>query len=364
MLRQLVVRNFRNLDDQSWDLATGSHLLLGGTGAGKTSLLEAAYFAATTRSFRTGQLGDMLRSSSRGGDDEASVVVRAEVETARRVALEVGWSESRGAWRSVNDSETALAEHLEVLPVLAWTARDGETLTGSPELRRRLVDRGVIGRTPGALATFVRYRRVLQQKRELLWRRQAGLESWNELLAPAAAEIVHLRREYIDDLRGALSSAAAKSGLAYPEIELRYEPSPPRAGDGVSAVASDLAAAAASEREQRRPLVGPHRDRLVILWGGRELRRIVSAGERKALGLLLLAAQGGVLERAGRRPMYLVDDADIELDRPTLGALWTVLRGGGDGRQSLVTSNRPEVWEGLETGHQWAVRGGRLTASP
>ena len=61
MLTHLTARDFRNLEPLSWRPAAGSHLLLGGNGAGKTSLLEAVYALATTRSFRAAQIGDCAR---------------------------------------------------------------------------------------------------------------------------------------------------------------------------------------------------------------------------------------------------------------------------------------------------------------
>ncbi|MBZ0103592.1 MAG: hypothetical protein K8I65_15650, partial [Thermoanaerobaculia bacterium] len=66
-----------------------------------------------------------------------------------------------------------------------------------------------------------------------------------------------------------------------------------------------------------------------------------SAGERKALGLLLLAAQAA----AGREPMLLLDDADAELDRERLGRVIGAFAGFA---RLVVTSSRPEVWEGID----------------
>ena len=70
----------------------------------------------------------------------------------------------------------------------------------------------------------------------------------------------------------------------------------------------------ADERRERRPLVGPQRDEVRIAWGAHSVRKVGSAGERKVLGLLLTAARGRVLRRFDRSPIYLLDDADSELD--------------------------------------------------
>jgi recombinational DNA repair ATPase RecF len=111
------------------------------------------------------------------------------------------------------------------------------------------------------------------------------------------------------------------------------------------------------EQLARRPLVGSHRDRLALRWRGEEIASRASAGERKAIGLLLLAAQASVVERERGAATLLIDDADAELDRDTLHAIWPVLASG---LQVVATSNRPEVWEATAPGHRWRVEKGRL----
>ncbi len=118
---------------------------------------------------------------------------------------------------------------------------------------------------------------------------------------------------------------------------------------------------AVSERERalQQPILGPHRDDLSIRWHGHELRRVASAGERKALGLALLGAHGRVLAEVGRDPVYLLDDVDTELDHDRLAALWRVF---GAARQLFATSNRPKVWEEAEIDNRWRCEDGRLLA--
>ena len=219
MLAQLSANHFRNLEPRVWQPAPGSHLLLGGNGAGKTSLLEAAYVLATTKSFRTHQLGDCIAHG------EELFHLAGEVESERRTRLEVGWGKS---WRlrRVNDKPSALAEHLAALPVVAWTAADGEILSGPPGLRRRFLDRGVIGLKPVALEVVGRYRQALHQKRELLAGSGEGLDAWNGVLAGAASELIELRKAYVDALCRHFAEVLAESALPFPAVELRYRPSP------------------------------------------------------------------------------------------------------------------------------------------
>lgn len=412
MLVTLKTRGFRNLQPLDFSPGAGSHLLLGDNGAGKTSVLEAVYLLATTRSFRTSQVAECARHGA------AHFHLEGEVEDRSRVRLEVGWSETAEGGRrhrAVNGNDTTLAEHLEVLPVVAWTAAEAEILTGAPALRRRLMDRGVVATRPGVLEELTRYRRTLGQKRELLAsgradrgaRGSAELETWNALLAAAAARVMTLRHAYVRRLEARLREVWGEADLPFPEVRLIYRPSPalrlpeetppapgekggstgdgagpegalPEGGEPVpsaveagppspeapgppsleAAILERLERSAGAEIRRGTPLLGPHRDDLEISWGGHPVRATVSAGERKSLSLLVTAAHGRALAAAGRSPVYLLDDLDAELAPGTLARVWQVFAGS---RQLLATSNRPAVWEGLAVDHRSRLTRGALS---
>jgi DNA replication and repair protein RecF len=361
VLAQLTANGFRNLAPLSLRPAAGSHLFLGGNGAGKTSLLEAVYVLATTKSFRTKQIADCIRH----GEDLFHL--EGEVTNGARTRLEVAYGRDFRL-RTVNGRNAPLAEHLAALPVVSWAAADVELLSGAPRLRRRFLDRGVVGLRPTALEVLGRYREALRQKRGLLASGGPGLEAWNELLAGVAAELIARRKAYVDVLAGRLKEVLAESGLSFPPVELAYRPSPASGLEGAEAIAKSFERIADRERQRQLPLLGPHRDDLEIHWGEHEVGRVASAGERKALALLLVAAHGRVLDAAGTRPVYLLDDIDAELAPPTLAAVWGVFtggEGGADGErgaaQLFASSNRPQVWLTLPVGTLWQVEEGRIT---
>ena len=347
MLVRLEARGFRNLQPLELELGEGFHLITGPNGAGKTSLLEAFYLLATTRSFRA----PLVQHCCRHGGRSFALAgeVRDNHEQGVRTRLELSWQDGQRR-RSRNGQETSLAEHLAVLPVVAWTARDVDVLIGTPAERRRFLDRGVVGRRPAALGVISRYRQALTEKRQLLHRSTSAsatvgaveYETWNRVLATAAAELALLRDAYVRDLSAALADLLAACGLDLPPIELVYRPSPAAAREGVERIFAAIVEQARREIATKSALVGPHRDDLRILWDGHEARRVASAGERKAIGLLLTAAHGEVLRQHGREATFLLDDADTELDRGRLEGVWKVLGGA---RQTIATSNRPAVWE-------------------
>lgn len=351
MIERFSCRDFRNLEPLDWRPVAGRQIVAGANGAGKTSLLEALYLLATGRSFRGARPAECCRRGAAG------FFLEAEIAGERRARVDVGWSPQGGLERRLNGKPASLAEHLAAQPVVAWTAADIDLLDGPPEGRRRLLDQGVVAGRPGALAVLARYRQALEQKRRLLAEGARGLGPWNELLAAAAAELVELRREQAGLLAAALTAVLDGAGLDLGAVELRYVPSIDAGAGGAEALLERLEEAREAERRQRQPLVGPHRDDLQVLWQGRGLRRAASAGEKKVLGLALTAARGRLLSGIGRAPLYLLDDADGDLDRRRLEAAWELFR---EAPQLVATSHRPEAWAALGEVFSRRLEGGRL----
>ncbi len=353
MIERFTCRDFRNLEPLEWRPEPGRQLVVGANGTGKTSLLEALYLLATSRSFRGARPAECCRRGA------TAFFLEAEIAGERRARLAVGWSVDSGLERRLNGKSATPADHLAVQPVVSWSAADAELLDGPPLLRRRLLDQGVVAARPGALAVLARYRQALEQKRRLLAEGLGGLGPWNELLATAANELIDLRRDHAERLGAALTAVLADSGLDLGRVELLYRPSVDPGAGGAAAVLEQLEQSRDAELRQRRPILGPHRDDLEILWQGRGLRRAASAGEKKLLGLALTAARGRLLAAAGRQPVYLLDDADGDLDRRRLEAAWALFAAAP---QLIATSHRPEAWSAVSGVVERRLEGGRMEA--
>ncbi|MFQ5348950.1 MAG: DNA replication/repair protein RecF [Thermoanaerobaculia bacterium] len=351
MIERFSCRHFRNLEPLDWRPDAGPQVVMGANGGGKTSLLEALYLLATSRSFRGARPAECCRRGA------TAFFLEADVAGERRARLAVGWTAEGGLERQLNGKSASLADYLALQPVVAWSAADAELLDGPPLLRRRLLDQGVVAARPAALGVLARYRQALEQKRRLLAEDLSGLGPWNELLAAAAAELVALRRDQADRLGETLARVLAGSDLDLGTVELVYRPSVDPGEEGAAAILARLEEVRGGERRQRRPLLGPHRDDLEVLWQGHGLRRTASAGEKKLLGLALTAARGRLLGALGRQPLYLLDDADGDLDRRRLATAWGLFE---QAPQLIATSHRPEAWKAVSGIVRRRLEGGRL----
>lgn len=319
MLTRLTVQNVRNLAPQSIDLAgAGLVVVTGANAQGKTSILEAAYLLATTRSFRTRD----PREAIAAGQDHLRVEGTLEGPDGPLPGLAMALGKARGERvLSVGQFDAKLAEYLGLLPALPLAGDSIRQVAGSPSERRRFVDRATAAADAAHLADLSDYRRALNQRNEAL-RRGAGdreLDPWDDLLAGIGGKIASRRRAQIAAWQAELASwpdlfpEGARARLVYREAG--------RSKGGT--LRERLERQRPLDRQTLRTSAGPHRDDLLIELDGADLLKLGSAGQvRSALAAVTAAQVRRVrLARTGRKPLLLLDDVDTDLDPRRLAAL-------------------------------------------
>lgn len=353
LLESLEVHQWRNLSGKvAW--TPGLNIIYGDNGQGKTNWLEAIYFLATTKSFRTQRPQEAILFGEDLSVVRGRVARTSEVHRDLQIAVE-GNTKSL----TVNGKREAAARYLGQLHVVVFSADELETVRGAPEARRRFLDRGVVSLHHAYVHTLAGYNRVVRQKNRLLQDASDAelsldeikprIAPWNEQLIELGSEIHRARVDYVERLNAVLE----RNLFAAEEITIRYVSSLEGKGD-----LSDYRALLAERLEFRLQaevaagyaLIGPHRDELEILFDGREMRVYGSSGQqRSALITLDLAAISVYHSWHREYPLFLIDDVDAELDRKRINHLLKHLEGR---TQTFVTTSKETLIE------EYAARAG------
>ena len=109
ILKTLTTQSFRNLADAETAFHPQANIVVGRNGQGKTNLLEAIYFLATTKSFRTTRIGSVFRH------DVPSVFVsgllhRDGLDRTLSVGLETGEAVELAALHHRQDARLVLQD--------------------------------------------------------------------------------------------------------------------------------------------------------------------------------------------------------------------------------------------------------------
>ncbi|HEX6044947.1 MAG TPA: DNA replication and repair protein RecF [Pyrinomonadaceae bacterium] len=365
LLAEIEATNFRNL---SGKIVWGPRLniIYGNNGQGKTNWLEAIYLLARTKSFRTQRLQEAIKFGEQVAVVRGKVTSGGELERDLQVTLH---DNSKTIF--VNTKREPLTRYLTQLQIFSFTASDLEVVRGTPEARRRFLDRGISSIRPAYLRTIADYNRVIKQKNKLLQvanesdlplsRTEDLLGPWNEQLIKLAGVIHREREEYVAGVNGVLERQLFERR----DVTTRYVSSLEGKGD-----LSDYEALLRSRLELRvqaevaagHALIGPHRDDLEILLDGREIRAFGSSGQqRSALLILDLAAISLYNLTANDHPVFLIDDVDAELDEKRITHLLEYLENR---TQTFITTSKRNHVEGFfSRANVYEIAEGRVRSS-
>ena len=356
ILERISPQNFRNLAEAEVEFHPQSNILVGRNGQGKTNLLEAIYFLATTKSFRTSRVASLFRFA------EPNVFVSGLLQRdgiARTLSVGLETGEAKRRVLMINGEKVTLPVYLNAMSVFAYSAARLEVIRGTPEERRRFIDRGIASVNPAYLEQLTRYTRVLKQRNALLAEiafhrsAQASLDAWDNELMVAANVIHKARTAYANDLAGVFREIVLQHGYHVTGVRMEYRPS----------ATEELAKHRRDELRARMTLVGPQRDLLDFEVDGRPASEVLSGGEQKMIVLFLKFAK---LELFRRRhddaPLFLLDDVDAELDLEILQSLLSRLPVS---TQVFATSAKEAFLAALEAGphRRLSLENGRVTAA-
>jgi len=362
-LEQISVENWRNLEPVELSLSSSLTVFFGENAAGKTNLLEAVGLLATLKSFRDArwkQLPNWEASSAR-------VVGVVTGETGRR-KLECTVTPEGRKLRLDGSNCTDNTRWFECLRAVVFTPSDPEIVRGSPDQRRRFLDRAAFNAWPTHLHSVRSFKQVLSQRSALLRSGRADatqLAIWDEQLLHWGIEVDEGRRRLLAALIEPLATIheeLAGKGLASAHYRSRLQ------GDDkaqrLQSYARLLTDVRSDELHQQRNLVGPQRDDLVLTIDGRPARTVASQGQVRTLALSLKLAELAVAKSSGEPPLMLVDDLSSELDQDRVGRLVNTLRALE--AQVLVTTTDPSpiLRHGKEDASAYFVSGGKVDPRP
>ncbi|HZU82711.1 MAG TPA: DNA replication and repair protein RecF, partial [Polyangiaceae bacterium] len=326
----------------------------------KTNLLEAVYVLATSRSFRTSRLAELVDAAGRTGS------VRAEIrEDDERRQQSVGVRAGLRAVRVDGKRPETLAAYAVRTPVVAFHPGVVALTAGSGAERRKLLDRLALYLGPGSIAdaaAYVKASRGRQRALEARGERASDVDGWEELMVRHGTALSRAREDAASRLRVAAERAFERIGPPGSSLLARYERRSPADAEAFRAA---LASSRAHDRLRGSASVGPHRDELVLELGGRPVRGFASQGQHRAVVLSLELAEIEVIAEArGVWPILLLDDVSSELDEGRMRALLWALRTGRG--QVILTTTRPDLIDttdsfGVQDRRDFRVVAGRIT---
>ncbi len=349
-LVKVECRTFRCLANVCFEPAPGLNIIRGENAQGKTSVLEAVLFAATSKSHRTGVENDLVQYGAEG----FHVGLDAKGQ-GRTVAVAANWWRGAKRFKVNGIAQSRVSDILGRVKVVLFSPEDVELIKGGAAARRRFLDMELSQISPPYLASLQQYRQALRQRNELLRGAHpdtALLEVWEEQLASCGAELMEARGGYVEELSG--HAARAHTAIAGTEpLQVEYKPDVPTS----EALPEVLARSRETDIRRRATHRGPHRDEVEVRIDEKPARGFGSQGQQKTAALALkLAELDLVKSRTGEYPVLMLDEVLAELDA---GRSRRLLESIDKEVQCLMTTTETEDASGLD-GANFRIRKGCL----
>jgi DNA replication and repair protein RecF len=377
-IEHLSLTNFRNYARLELSLPRKPIVLHGDNAQGKTSLLEAIYYLATSKSPYTTSDRQLIHWRMEG---EALPFTRMVAEISNResplqrleMTLMLDNTAGMNRYKKVirlNGNDKRVMDVIGLLTVVLFLPRDLSLVEGSPSDRRRFMDTTLTQVNRDYAEALETYEKVLPQRNALLRRiaerksSPAELTYWDEQLTRCGAIIIAERQTFLRQLEHkAQANHHALTGNRE-TLTLQYQPSflPTVAGNGqlsfdvlgldlhreLSADAIQPQFADQLKAEQRESiergmtLSGPHRDELRLMINERDCGLYGSRGQaRTAVMALKFAELDWMRDHLGEPPVLLLDEVVAELDSKRRAFLLERLNGEA---QTIVTTTELDIF--------------------
>lgn len=295
----LKIKTFRCFEALTIDFSEPITVLEGQNGAGKTSIIEALYYACYLRSFKTHIPKDLIQWTQ----NHFFIALDGMSSTQDPWQVRIAVTQSKKIIKADGALLVSYKELFDRYRVVILSAHDMELIQGPPEERRLFIDQAILLTDPSYIQKLRTLRKVLKQRNAFLAQGVFEKETytvWTDqlveisnliraerqsYLALLEKEIQRLLREYIpfDNLLIELSYQENSEKNCYPEKEF----------------------------SAKRSLQGAHLDELHILWNGQSARKFASRGQHKLLIYFLKIAQLNVLQKPA---IVLIDDFVTDFD--------------------------------------------------
>ena len=355
-LTQLSVRDIRNIEHLELLPGRRFNVLHGDNGQGKTNVIEAIYLVATSRSFRTSRMADVVRRGMPSGSVRATL---DEDGTLREQS--VGLDGGKRVLRLEGARPASSAIYARRTPVVAFSPTSLElTMAGGAE-RRAMLDRVALYTSPGVFDELTAYQRAVRARQRVLEERgtQArDLDDWEELIVRHGTSVMKHRLDAADVMLTETYAVWRRIASRGATLTGQYVATAPAEAESYR---RELQRSRARDARRRSASIGPHRDDLTLEMNEMAARTTASQGQHRMLVLALKAAEVAVIGRERDvEPLLLLDDVSSELDAQRTASFFEYL--GAQPGQVFLTTTRPELMSEVREAVAFRIVAGRIVA--
>lgn len=312
IIKSIDLKNFRNYDIEHIEFDKNTNIFYGDNAQGKTNVLEAVFISGTTKSHKGSKDSEIIRFNENESHIK-TIICRNDIDY--RIDMHIKKNKSKGiAINGVPVKKTL--DLFGIINIIFFSPEDLNIIKNGPSGRRKFMDMELCQLNKIYASSLINYNKALENRNKLL--KDIGirpdlrdtLDIWDEQVVRYGSEIILKRREFIEKLNSIIDPVHYKLSGEKERLTISYENSVDE-----NNFHEELLKLRDKDIKFKITEKGPHRDDIVFMINGIDIRKYGSQGQQRTTALSLkLAEIELVKEITGDSPVLLLDDVLSELD--------------------------------------------------
>ena len=335
LLKQIILRNFRNIEDKKFDINPFLTIILGENAKGKTNLLEAIYLMTQGEGFRESREDELIKF--RQIQSEVQGIFASGADNFR---FQITLKKSSLGVDKIFSINLAKRKHFqyqrETPKTVLFSPEQIELMTGSPDKRRKYINNLLSSFDLDYKKKLINYESALRKRNKILERYKDEedlfneLSYWNDYLEKQAGYLTKKRQEHIDFLNLHNNIDSKEFSIKY----LRNEFNKERLDENFEL-----------EKRYRKTVIGPQKDDFEISLLSEALKNLHHFGSRSEQRLAIFWLKFNEIklyeDEFKSKPLLLLDDIFSELDVKNKKLVIDLVKK----YQTIVTTTEVELLE-------------------
>ena len=355
-------RNYRRLHSS---FSPGINLISGSNAQGKTNLVESIYYLSIGKAYRPARDEQLILWGAKAFQINGCVENRAG-----KTEIEIRYTQENNPEKHISAGGLRVARWEEVSGLLTSVLFSPESMSmikGAPQERRSFLDYDIGQISRSYTANLYKYRRLLTQRNALLKKlgsfnapskdKLEQLSVWDQQLIQYGSRIIEKRISFLEKMTPLVRLTQRRITEGKENMEIRYKLYSKSSAQMVKDHEGKWDVSGFLQEEKERSLQedlrygsthwGPHRDDIVILLDGVDVRQFGSQGQQRSGVLAMKLAELEVFRgESGEYPILLLDDVLSELDEERQRQLMQIIHEKSI--QCMITSAELRHLDALE----------------
>lgn len=324
IIKDIKIKKFRSYDNLRLDFSPEINIIYGQNGMGKTNLVEAIYFLALTKSFRTNVDKNVIKKG------ELAALVEANVLTDYSTKYKLNINDEGKRLEVNNNKIDKISDYISRINVVLFNPLDTKIVNDSPSARRKMLNISISEVYKEYLIYLSNYEKVLKQRNSYIKTygntnkmNKYYLDVITDKLIEYGMKICEYRIDYISKLNehiGKIYQNIFETGEIYIKYSGEFKN---KSFDEIKSKFEDIYQ---KELIFGKTMIGIQHDDFDFILDGNKIKEWGSVGQIKNSIISYKLSEIMILfKEKGEYPILILDDLFSELDKKKISNILKML---------------------------------------